>query len=419
MIDVKPFKAILYNREKFRDFSKLVCPPYDIISKSAQRDYHRLSRYNFIRLILSNIRPSDTKDNNRYTRSAKAFNDWLKKKALVKDDSEGVYFYQQQYKHLGKSTDRCGFIGLLKIDKDLVRPHEHTHSKPKEDRLELIKKVKANLSPIFVLFPDIAGYIKKMAGLCSGSKPLISVKDAYGVLNRLWRVDDKKMLESLRVYMRDKDIFIADGHHRFEVACLYRDMLKYNLPDFSERASYNYIMAYFTDMSAGSLTIMATHRLIKDINKGLSGRLLDKIAGGFVIEKAKNRKNFLELFETNSATSGVFGLYFKKEFYLLRLNKPLPSDKFDCLDVSLFNRFLLAEVLGLTVEDKSIIYSADISESIKLVDSGKAKIAFFLRPTKISQMKEVVLEKRKLPPKSTYFYPKLLSGLVVHKFETS
>lgn len=416
MIDVKPFKAIIYNKEKFRDFSKLVCPPYDIISKSAQKDYYRLSPYNFIRLVLANTYPLDNSENNRYTRSAKSFNDWLKKNVLVKDDSESVYFYQQQYKHLGKLLRRYGFISLLKIDKDLIRPHEHTHSKPKEDRLELIKKVKANLSPIFVLFTDIAGYIKRMAGLCSASKPLISVKDKSRILNRIWRIDDKKMLESLSVYMRDKDIFIADGHHRFEVACLYRDMLKCNSPDFSEGASYNYIMAYFTDMSVGSLTIMATHRLIKGIDKGLSEKLLAKIGSSFVIEKAESREDFLKLFETNNVSPGIFGMYFKKGFYVLRLNKQLPLDKFDCLDVSLFNRFLLKEVLGLTVEDKSIIYSADIDESIKLVDNRKAKIAFFLKPTKIEQMKEVVLEKRRLPPKSTYFYPKLLSGLVVHKF---
>ena len=417
MAEVKPFRAILYNKKKFRDFSKLVCPPYDIISESQQKRYYKLSRYNMIRIILGKGYPSDTKERNRYTRSAGYLNEWLNKKILLKDNAEGIYFYEQQYVYQGRKVGRRGFIALLKLQPEIIHPHEYTHLKPKEDRFQLLKEVKANLSPIFVLFSDSGKYIAKISSICDRKKPIFSIRDNSGIKNRLWRIDDEGSLEKLSCYMQGKDIFIADGHHRFEVACAYRDMLKYNSADFREGAPYNYIMAYFTDMDSRDLTIMPTHRLIKDMDASCGVSLLEKLGGYFQVENTPGIKELLKTMARSCGSHGVFGLYFKNNFYLLRLKNPRPKDELESLDVSLFNRHILKDILGLSVEDKNIIYSADSAEAVKLVDAQRAKAAFFLNPTRISQLKAAVLKKQRMPPKSTYFYPKLLSGLLIHKFE--
>lgn len=416
MIEIKPFRAFLYNNKRFKSFSKLLCPPYDIISNTQQSEYYNLSNYNMIRLVLAKQRESDTEKNNRYTRSAKLFHEWIKSGILVRDKKDSVYVYQQEYGHEGQIRKRRGFISLLRIQDNMIHPHEHTHLKPKEDRFQLLKHVKANLSPIFALFSDSANYIYKIDQRCSMTKPLISLKDKLGVRNILWRLEDGSMIEKLVRYIKDKDIFIADGHHRFEVACAYRDMLKSTLPDFSEDAPYNYIMSYFTSMNSPDLTIMATHRLVKNIDIGISNNILERLAKYFLVEAARNRLELSRAMKNYFDTGGVFGMYFRGRFYILRLKAHLYRNDPWHLDVSFFNKFVLNGALGMEVEDKNIIYSSVMAEAVGFVSRNSAKAAFFLNPTKISQLKGVVLENKKMPPKSTYFYPKLLSGMVIHKF---
>lgn len=416
MIEVKPFRAVLYNSKKFKSFSNLVCPPYDIISKNEQGVYYSLSPYNIIRLILGKEYKGDTKSDNKYTRSAKYLKEWIDKEVLSRDSHESIYFHQQKYKINNKAYTRNGFIALLRLKEEAVHPHEHTHLKPKEDRMCLLKHVWANLSPIFILFPDSGKYISKIGKSVSLDKPILNVTDKYGVKNKLWRFRDEKMVVKVSSYMQNKDMFIADGHHRFEVACLFRDMLKNTLADFSQNAPYNYIMAYFTDMNSKDLTIMATHRLISDIGNLREDEIVEKLSKEFSVNKLRTKFELLRSLNRTRNIGGGFGMCFKNSYYFLHFKKPLDSDILSRLDVNIFNKYILNQTFKKTAEDKILSYSSDTNEAIDLAAKGKVKVAFLLNPTKISQLKEVVLRGKKMPPKSTYFYPKLLSGMLIHKF---
>lgn len=254
MADVKPFKGILYNRKKV-DVSRVVTPPYDVISDDMQARFYRNDPYNIIRLILGKEHKGDTKKNNKYTRAKSFFHKWLKSNILTRDPRPSIYVYLQEYLDSGEKKTRVGFISLMRIEdpkKSGVLPHEYTLRKPKEDRLKLIASVRANLCPIFSLFQDQDNIINKIIKPFIKSKEPLFEIDLNGVVHKLWRVDDIKIISKIRSGMRNKKIFIADGHHRYEVSLLYRNLTreKSNVKKSAQNADY--VMMYFTNMNEKS-----------------------------------------------------------------------------------------------------------------------------------------------------------------------
>ena len=224
MPSVKPFKGVLYNRDKIKDIGSVAAPPYDIIPKEMQDKLYRKNLYNIVKLELGKIRKDDSENNNRYTRARDFFKSWLDKKMLVQDEKESLYIYSQGYKYNGKAINRVGFLGLLGFgegEKSSVLPHENTLSAPKQDRLNLMRQVHANLSPIFVLFDDeshkATGILKVFS---EKNKPVVDIK-WDGERHRIWRIDDEKAVKGIEEIMQRADMFIADGHHRFETARNY------------------------------------------------------------------------------------------------------------------------------------------------------------------------------------------------------
>ncbi|MCX5697897.1 MAG: DUF1015 domain-containing protein [Candidatus Omnitrophica bacterium] len=420
---IKPFQAVVYNQQKFKGISRLACPPYDVISPERQDYYYGLDPYNFIHLLL----PRESPGEDKYIKAGERFREWLKEGILLKDVSPAVYFYSHQYTLKGEKRIRLGFVALLELDKGdgSVLGHEHTRLEAKEDRLKLIRQAGANLSPIFVVFPDKKRIVQKLYRQVISQKPFIDIVDDEKSIHKLWRIDDPAILSEIESKMSQEKIFIADGHHRYEVACSFRQELRQKFPHL-ESPSFNYILAYFTNTDSRGLSILAIHRLVKlpaviECEK-FSGSLRDY----FDLEEVKDRGRFLFLMEKSGRSEHVLGVYVNRKFLLLRLKNVRILDKliadkpreYRSLDVSILNRIILKKILDLNLDDKArITFNPSMDELIRQVDTDPSYVAFFLNPVKISQMMDVALGGNKMPPKSTYFYPKVASGLLVHKFK--
>ncbi len=427
MADVIPFKGILYNPEKIDDLSRVMAPPYDVISSEMQEELYRIDQHNIIRLILGKELGNDTAANNRYIRAQNEFNNWADKDILKKDKNPSLYIYQQKYLHKGSIKVRTGFIGLMKIEdprKSQVLPHEYTLKGPKKDRLKLMNKVKANLSPIFSLFEDENSFVTNILLKAEKkSSPLIDI-DLDGVSHKLWRIKDASSIKRITRFMKSKAIFIADGHHRYETALAFRNQM---LNKKGNKKSFNYIMVYFSNLNQEAITILSTHRVIKDIANLTPTKLLSRLKGFFEIKKVKTRKGLLKGLDRTK--EGCFGLYCGRgNFYLLTLKRGVSLDKLIApgksaswkrLPVTILHELILNRALRLKeklANEDNIIYTKDADYAINLVDKENYKAAFFLNPTSVDQLKDVAQSRSRMPRKSTYFYPKLLSGLVINKF---
>ncbi len=402
--------------------SKVVCPPYDVIDAKGQEEFYQKHPYNFIRLILGRELAGDTDSENKYTRSAGYLEEWLRRGILVQDDQPAVYFYEQDFlSPEGQTRRRLGFIALMRLEDEAgaaaVYPHEHTHTAPKEDRLRVMKSVEANLSPIFTVFSDPRGVVGGLFdSAVAKTAPLFSATDTDGGANKLWRMTDPGLIGKLKAFLSDKDVFIADGHHRFEVAKMFRDFKK-SLGPGHFKDSYNTIMTYFTPLEDKGLVILPTHRLIKDASFSP-----DALAPLFGVKELPDRAALAAEMKKHKDKVGAFGLYKQGKYYFFRI-----ADKAGCnrlvqdapqaykdLDVAILHKVVFDHILKIALPQ--ISYEVRMDRAIEAVDSGVYDALFLLNATKIGQIRDIALGGEVMPQKSTYFYPKLLSGLVIHKF---
>lgn len=425
MTEIKPFKAFIYNQEKIKDLKSVVCPPYDVISSAQQEFFLDCHPYNLIHILLGKDIPGEDK----YKEAGNDFKNWLDSRILIQDQPPAIYFYSQQYTLKGEKKTRLGFIALLKLeDKDSgTFKHEHTRVEPKEDRLKLIRQVKANLSPIFAVFGDRKRVIQRMyQKYAQDKKPFIEVTDTDSINHKIWKIDEPGVLEKIQSMMQDENIFIADGHHRYEAASLYRDEMRENSSGPATEDNLNYVLAYFTNTDNRGLTILPINRLVKlDANFDME-KFKSALSVYFAIEEIKDRAKFFFLMQKAGYTEHVMGMYRNKKFWLLRLKNVLILDKiiidkpkdYRSLDVSILNYLILKRILGMDIEDKlNIEYSHDNDELIEKTDQDNHAIAIFLNPARIEQIMAVALSGERMPSKSTFFYPKVLSGLVINKLD--
>lgn len=426
MPQILPFKGIVYNPENTKNVKDVVAPPYDVISKGIRDSLYRRNPHNMVRLTLGRTKKQDTVKNNRYIRAKLFFESWLKGHTLVQDKKNAVYIYSQRYSEGGARVDRIGFIALMKLragNRRSALPHENTLLAPKLDRLNLMRSVRANLEPIFVLYEEKGhNVLNILKGFCSVNKPFIDI-DIDDVKHTLWRLNEGRLLRRIRRLLRPKDIFIADGHHRYEVALTYSlEIQNKNLPQKLKRNS-GYIMAYFVELNDRMLTILPTHRLIKDLGILKKEDIKKHAAKFFGIKKIPGIEPLLDELG-KLANSCAIGMYLGGgEFYILRLRNPKVLDAliknnsspWKRLDVTVLHLFLLEYVLGIRDEEDNVDFVKDAARAVGCVDKGKYKIAFFLNPTKLSQVKEIAKLGERMPRKATYFYPKPLSGLVINK----
>ena len=423
MATVKRFKAVIYNQEKIKDLSSVVCPPYDVISPARQEAYHQASPYNFIHILLG----KDIAGEDKYVRAANYFNVWLNNKILVFDKAQAIYFYSQDYRVKGEQRTRLGFISLLRLeDKDkAIYKHEHTRPAPKEDRLKLLNHIHANLSPIFSVFLDKKRIIQRIFNkYIKESATLIDVTDDEGTVHKLWRIEDQQALKSIEEALMQEDIFIADGHHRYEVACAYRDQMRQKFGKGSGQESYNYVLSYFTNTDPHGLNILPIHRLL-NLDKPLDlEKFIASLKEYFDVDEVKDKQKFFFLLEKSGISEHVIGMYKEKRYWLMRLKNVKILDKelsdrpkdYRVLDVSILNHLVFKKIFGIE-NNENLEFSPHADEFIEKVDSDPSYIAFFLNPVRMEQIIAVASKGERMPPKSTYFYPKVLSGLVINKHE--
>ncbi len=422
-IEIKPLEALVYNQDKV-DINDVIAPPYDVISSKYRDELYQRSPYNITRLILSNAEDP-------YEDASKSFDEWIKDGILIKTEKPVIFYLVQKYNSNGKEVTRKGFIARNKIEDFSTRnilPHEFTMSGPKEDRLKLTKACRANFSQIFMVYSDPEKQIENAVDLSSA--PFIDVTDDNGVRNTVWKIEDEQTIRLIEKVLKDKTLLIADGHHRYETALNYRNFLGENAGEA------NYVMSYFTNMD-DDLLIYPTHRIItKWIEPYV---LLETIKKYFDVKdynftganKLEIKKEFLQAIEKSAKNKISMGLYMKNvnKFYLLTLREDVSGilDGFKVpevlknLDLTVLHKVILTKELGFTEEEQmaqdGIKYIKVENEAFDMIDSGKAEASFIMAYPKIEDIKRISTAGYRMPQKSTYFYPKLLSGIVINPLQ--
>lgn len=426
MVEILPFKGIRYNSKKIGNLKKVVAPPYDIISNEAKKRCYEKHECNVIRLILGKEFSSDNPKNNRYTRAASYFNSWLKDGILTQDSKPSIYVYEQKYFHKGKRKTLIGFIALVKLeefDKGIILPHEETLSEPIEDRLKLMRTCKANFDQIFTLYSDPDKTIDQLLKIKMNYKPVLGIIDENGIMHSVWKISKIDVIKKVAEEMKSKILFIADGHHRYVTALKFRDEMRKKIRKYSGKELFNYRLAYLTNMDNKGITILPAHRLVRNIREFNISKLKSAIRQYFHLEKVKKKKMFEQMEKLNGLRH-IFGMYYQHEFYLLTLKdekildeiiKADVSKEWKRLDVSILHAFVLEHIMGMKNYEDNIAYEIDEKKAIQLVNNEEYQLAFFLNPTKVEQVRDIALAREKMPGKATYFYPKLLTGLVMSK----
>ncbi|HXY61302.1 MAG TPA: DUF1015 domain-containing protein [Nitrospirota bacterium] len=441
MATITPFRGIVYNQTKAGSIGNLVCPPYDIISKVEQQELYRKSPYNVVRLEYGLESPGDTEGDNRYTRAAALLDKWFKTDILHQSLDPAIKVYEMEYV-VGSTIKKLrGFVCLVRIedyDSGIVKPHETTLSGPKTDRLNLLRACKASFSQIFSLFSDPHGRVSDVLAKVT-SKPELEAKNSDGVLHRVWSVTDKHDIDAIVREMADKPFFIADGHHRYDTALTYRNERRKDAGTSTGEELYNYVAMYLARLEDPGLTILPAHRALFNLTDFNPKRFEDGLNRYFDIERIDfdrkseraDRRTVLDTMAHRADHAHVFGMRVKGEhsYYLLTLRNeadmdallPDKSPTYRRLDVSILHHLVIDRLLGITMATHrlglNIEYIKDANEAAKRVQDGSADIIFFMNPTKVREVKEVATAGERMPQKATYFYPKLLTGLVMNKLE--
>ncbi len=436
MPELRPFRGIVYDTKKV-DITKVATQPYDKISPAMQEEYYRRDPHNFVRIILNKIEKTDDQNENRYTRAVAAFQHWLRDGILVQDAKPSLYLYDQEYV-MGNAVARArkGFVAVMRLEefsKGGVYPHEKTLAKPKQDRYDLLKESNTNFEHIFMLYNDDGKKVQTLLA-AAPQQTLLAFTDECKVTHRLSRVDEPKVVAEVCALMKNKKLFIADGHHRYEVSLNYRNYL-HAQGLINDEHGANFRMATFVDMHDTGLTILPTHRMLKNVKNFSREKFLQAARELFDIAEMPTDGNgwivrFLDrLRDAGKDGAHVFGMFCGGHACLLTLKQGvalkelLQSDRSDIvlnLDVSILHLIILERLLGIgarNVENEdNITYIREAAEGVNGVTGGGYQMTFFLNPTRIEEVRNVAQAGEKMPQKSTDFYPKISSGLVMYKF---
>lgn len=435
MADVQPFRGWRYDLAQVGSLSDVVAPPYDVIGPQMQLELYQQHPCNVIRLDLNREEPGDSTPDARYTRAANFLRHWQSEGILMQEGEDAFYVYHQEFDWEGKRYVRRGFLGRVRLEefgKGKIYPHEQTMSGPKADRLMLTKACRMNLSPVFGLFPDSDNTVQEpLEKAIVGVTPL-EATDHLGVLHRLWPVTDPAAINAARSLLRDKPIFIADGHHRYETSLNYRNWLKSEGRWCGEEDASNFVLMMFVGMSDPGLAILPTHRLVsglpeltsEDVKAALSEHM-DLEETGEGAEGAQRTWEMIELdggqnafgFGTSLDGKWLFGRV--RDWTIMRKLAPDQSDAWRQLGVSLLRNLILEHALKhhYPNADMQLRYVHLLDEVIEAQHEKSCGLACLVPPAQISDVEEIASKFEKMPAKSTFFYPKLLTGLVFNPLE--
>ncbi|MGH7886040.1 MAG: DUF1015 domain-containing protein [Thermodesulfobacteriota bacterium] len=401
MAEIKAFKGIRYNPDKISNFTQVVAPPYDVINVAEQDGFYKKDPFNVIRLILSK-----GEGDKKYSDASNTFNDWLKNNILIQDDTPSIYPYYQEFEFEGEKYKRKGFIAAVKnedFESRTILPHEQTFKKHKEDRLKLTTACNANLSQVFCVYSDREGKVEKLID-DNLSAPLIDIVTDDGIKNSFWKISDPEIISNIQDTLKEKNLLIADGHHRYETSMNYRNQQREKFGENSGTKPYDYVMMYISRGEGEGLIINPTHRTVKNLGTMNEYKVMEEIGKSFTIEKIDiNEALNLEFNQISIVTKIPDGIY--------KLTpKESKSKKYENLAIMLLHSEILNKIIN---EDQAEIkFSKFHDEVIEDVQNGDFKAGFLLPKLNADDIFEVVLDGVKMPHKTTYFYPKILSGLV-------
>jgi len=436
MADVQAFRAYRYDLARVGALSDVVAPPYDVIDPGLQEALYARSAYNVIRLILNKETPADSESNNRYTRSAQFLRDWQREGVLVQDSARGLYVYHQEFVVEGKRYERKGFLARVRLEKfgeGRTFAHEETMPGPKADRLKLFQATNMNLSPVFGLYPDDEG--KVQAALESAIRQALprEATDHLGVVHRLWPVSDQAVVSSVTGLMGPKAIFIADGHHRYETALKYLDERRQAGEASGPDHPANFVLMMLVAMSDPGLAILPTHRLISGVDGLSADRLKKMLQSNFDVHAvgtgSSAARQTWEMIDTDG-DQGLLGLgtVLDGRWQLARFRSPelmaqlAPehSPAWGALGVSILHRLLLDKLLPEAgYRSAQCRYVHLLREVEEAIEQKECQLVALVPPARMKDVATIARNLEKMPPKSTYFYPKLLSGLVLHSLKAN
>ena len=431
MAKIAPFRGVRYNPHRFERLDATVSLPYGQTSDALRNKYYQLSPHNVVRLIKGKAFPHDTEKDNSYTRARDFYRRWLEEGILIRDGKPALYAYNQEFVlPRGEVATRRAFIAALQLThykEGVILPHERILYDPRSDLLNLLRVAEVNFDSIFVLYSDPQNEIEALLIPHWRREPDIDLVAEYGVRHTAWIIDDEGTIAAIQGLMEPKrNLIIADGHHRYEMALIHRDEMREKMTDWAPEMAFNHLMVALVSMDDPGLTILPTHRLMHSLPNWKRAEFLAKAEEFFQVSPVEGKDELLSKMAQMAAKEHLFGLFDGQGYYLLRLKddgvmdrfvEPSRAQEWKTLDVSILHELVIERLLGLSKEsvkrEENIDYIRDAEEGIEAVKSGQAQFVFFLNPTKISQVKACSRLGEKMPQKSTDFYPKMISGLVM------
>ncbi|WP_439626682.1 DUF1015 domain-containing protein [Gemmata sp.] len=432
MADIRGFRGFRYDLGQVGSLSDVVAPPYDVIDPALQKQLYDQSPYNAIRVELTKDEPGDDDLNNRYTRAAGTLREWVASNALRQDTARAVYIYEQTFTAEGQEYTRRGFFARVRLEpfgQGKIYPHEQTMSGPKADRLKLYQATGFNVSPVFGLYPDRDGEIARVLEPFTIKNPPVVAKDHLGVTNRLWVVTDTHAISTLIGLMGPKPVYIADGHHRYETGVKYLEERKAAGEVADDEAAPNFTLMMLVGMTDPGLIILPTHRLFSGLTAVSSAELEALLAAHFdVVERtgtdAKAAWDHIQMDGSQAALG--FGTVADGKWFVAKLRDPKvmaeaapeQSEEWRGLGVSILHKLvvdrLVAPKLGGAPAVKYVHLLKEVTDAVA---AKECQVAVLVPPATMEHVEQIAGNGEKMPAKSTYFYPKLLTGMVYHSLK--
>ena len=435
MPKIQAFRGLRYNLAQVGSLSNCIAPPYDVVDSQLQNHLYGLSPFNFLRLELNRREEEDLDENTIYQRAARIYRSWRNEGIFQTEPDPAIYVYHQEFEIAGVKRTRRGFMARVRLQRfgeGNIYPHEETHAKAKDDRLRLTRATQANLSQIFGLYPDPDNEIQEILEAKIAGVHGLEATDHLGVVHRMWPVSDVKTIQQVMALIDQKDMFVADGHHRYETACNYRDELNAQSP-LPDAHPANYVLTMLVSMCDPGLVVLPTHRLLSGVPAMTTQQLHEKLSPYFDCE----------LVGTGPESAGavwaemdrldeqlILAIYSKASNEWTRISakqaaadrmaaiSPEHSADWQGLGVAVLHRLVFEDLLGLEHMPKPT-YVHLVQEVIdglngQLEGNLEYPLGAMVMPATIEHIRTVSLHQERMPAKSTYFYPKLVSGLVVH-----
>ena len=442
MAEFKPFRGVRFGGDAGGDVSRLVCPPYDVISPEQQRFYHDLDPHNAIRLDFGLVLPGDDERENRYLRAARTLREWLSQGVLVQDTVPGYYLLEERFEdEQGQTRVRYGITGLKRLEENRpgasIRPHEATFDAPKQDRLELMKATASNLSPIFAVYRDPSGTLDEIFGQERAAAASVEATGQDGVWRRLSVLQDPALVDRIGTFLGGQPLLIADGHHRYETCLVYRDYRRAQETNPPDVMPCDHTMMYVTNMESPGLCVYPAHRILRTFGEKDPEAFLRSVEEHFSVERlggsrdAGCRQRFADRMRTVPEGGMRIGCKLKNPDLFCVFSVPradalsslFPSDTPELvrtLDVSVLHEVVLGRCLGIPRQDQAreeyILYAKGEETALECLERETEQgAAFFLNPAPVRKIMQIAFEGILLPQKTTYFFPKLMTGLVFRK----